>query len=283
MKLLVDSGSTKADWIAIDDSGKVLFTTQTLGLNPEVLEKEEIINRLEDKFDISHNKDKATNLFFYGAGCGTDRMKNFLTTVFQEYFSNAAVAVYEDTYAAVYATTPKNEAAIVCILGTGSNCSYFDGTVLHQKVQSLGYIAMDDCSGNRFGRHMLRGYFFNKMPTELAKEFEEEYNVDADYVKNNLYKEPNPNAYLATFAKFLIKHKDSEFCKKYIQAEMEDFVENYIQQFDNSTQLPIHFVGSIAFYLKDELEQVLIKHRLKLGNVLRRPIDGLIAYHVMNK
>ena len=283
MKLLVDSGSTKADWIAIDDSGKVLFTTQTLGLNPEVLEKEEIINRLEDKFDISHNKDKATHLFFYGAGCGTDRMKDFLTTVFQEYFSNAAVAVYEDTYAAVYATTPKNEAAIVCILGTGSNCSYFDGTVLHQKVQSLGYIAMDDCSGNRFGRHMLRGYFFNKMPTELAKEFEEEYNVDADDVKNNLYKEPNPNAYLATFAKFLIKHKDSEFCKKYIQAEMEDFVENYVQQFDNSTQLPIHFVGSIAFYLKDELEQVLIKHRLKLGNVLRRPIDGLIAYHVMNK
>ena len=37
MKLLVDSGSTKADWIAIDDSGKVLFTTQSLGLNPEVL------------------------------------------------------------------------------------------------------------------------------------------------------------------------------------------------------------------------------------------------------
>ena len=42
MKLLVDSGSTKADWIAIDDNGKVLFTTQTLGLNPEVLTKDEI-------------------------------------------------------------------------------------------------------------------------------------------------------------------------------------------------------------------------------------------------
>jgi N-acetylglucosamine kinase-like BadF-type ATPase len=116
MKLLVDSGSTKADWIAIDESGKVLFTTQTLGLNPEVLDKEEIINRLEDKFDISHNKEKATHLFFYGAGCGTDRMKIFLTDVFQKYFNNAIVSVHEDTYAAVYATTPKNEEAIVCIL-----------------------------------------------------------------------------------------------------------------------------------------------------------------------
>jgi len=283
MKLLVDSGSTKADWIAIDDNGKVLFTTQSLGLNPEVLNKEEIIHRLDDKFDISHNKDKATHLFFYGAGCGTDRMKNFLTEVFQNYFINANVVVHEDTYAAVYATTPKDAEAIVCILGTGSNCSYFDGKILHQKVQSLGYIAMDDCSGNRFGRHLLRGYYFNKMPKELAQEFEEEYNVDPDYIKHNLYKEPNPNAYLATFAKFLIKHKDTDFCKKYIQMEMEDFVENYVEQFDNCIEVPVHFVGSIAFYLKEELTEVLAKKGITVGNVLRRPIDGLIAYHVLNK
>ncbi|MCF6131926.1 BadF/BadG/BcrA/BcrD ATPase family protein [Flavobacterium wongokense] len=283
MKLLVDSGSTKADWIAIDDNGKVLFTTQTLGLNPEVLDKAEIINRLEDKFDISHNKDKATHLYFYGAGCGTDRMKNFLAKVFQEYFVHAIVSVHEDTYAAVYATTPKNEEAIVCILGTGSNCSYFDGNVLHQKVQSLGYIAMDDCSGNRFGRHLIRGYYFGTMPSDLAKEFEEEYNVDPDYIKHNLYKEPNPNAYLATFAKFLIKHKDTQFCKKYIYAEMEDFVENYIMQFENHKEIPVHFVGSIAFYLVDELTEVLNRYDIKIGNVLRRPIDGLIAYHVLNK
>jgi N-acetylglucosamine kinase-like BadF-type ATPase len=283
MKLLVDSGSTKADWIAIDDNGKVIFTTQSLGLNPEVLQKEEIIERLDDKFDISHNKDKATHLFFYGAGCGTDRMKDFLTQVFQDYFSNAIVSVHEDTFAAVYATTPKDEKAIVCILGTGSNCSYFDGKILHQKVQSLGYIAMDDCSGNRFGRHLLRGYYFNKMPKELAQEFQEEYNLDPDYIKNNLYKEPNPNAYLATFAKFIIKHKDNDFCRKHIFAEMEDFVENYIKQFENCHEVPVHFVGSIAFYLKEELEQVLNKHNITIGNVLRRPIDGLIAYHILNK
>ncbi len=283
MKLLVDSGSTKADWIAIDDSGKVLFTTQSLGLNPEVLTREEIISRLEDRFDISHNKDKVGHLFFYGAGCGTERMKNFLAGIFKDYFSNAKVSVHEDTFAAVYATTPKGEKAIVSILGTGSNCSYFDGKVLHQKVQSLGYIAMDDCSGNRFGRHLLRGYYFNKMPKNLAKEFAEEYNLDPDFIKNHLYKEPNPNAYLATFAKFIIKHKDEAFCRKYIIEEMEDFVENYIKQYEQYNKVPVHFVGSIAFYLKEELESVLNRHGIKMGNVLRRPIDGLIAYHILNK
>ena len=283
MKLLVDSGSTKADWIAIDTAGKVIFTTQTLGLNPEVLDNDQIIARLNDKFDISHNKQNVTHLHFYGAGCGTDRMKIFLTNVFQNYFTKAHISVHEDTYAAVYATTPKNQKAIVCILGTGSNASYFDGLVLHQKVQSLGYIAMDDCSGNRFGRHLLRGYYFNQMPADLAKEFQEEYNLEPDYIKHNLYKEPNPNAYLATFAKFLIKHKDTDFCKKLIQIELTDFVENYIKQFENYRDVRVHFIGSIAFYLKDELQEKLNQHHIQLGTVLRRPIDGLIAYHVLKK
>ena len=117
----------------------------------------------------------------------------------------------------------------------------------------------------------------------MAKEFEEEYNLEPDYIKHNLYKEPNPNAYLATFAKFLIKHKDDEFCKKLIKKEMKSFVKNYIMQYENHKEVPVHFIGSIAFYLKDELEVMLNKYEIKLGNVLRRPIDGLIAYHILNK
>ena len=282
MKLLVDSGSTKADWISIDETGKILFTTQTLGLNPEVLNKEEIITRVNDRFDISLNKDNVTHLYFYGAGCGTDRMKNFLTEVFKEYFPNAVVLVNEDTYAAVYATTPKNEKAIVCILGTGSNCSYFDGKILNQKVQSLGYIAMDDCSGNQFGRQLIRDFYFSKMPAKLAAEFAKTYDLDPDVIKHQLYKEPNPNAYMATFAKFLILHKDEEYCQKLVRKDMQVFVDNYITQYENCKEVPIHFIGSIAFYLKEELKEVLESNGLKIGNVLRRPIDGLIEFHVLN-
>ena len=283
MRLLVDSGSTKADWIAIDEDGKVLFTTQTSGLNPEIIDGDEIIERLNERFDILQNKDKATHLFFYGAGCGTDNMKISLSRIFQEYFSNAIIVVEEDTYAAVYATTPKGEKAIVSILGTGSNCSYFDGKLLHQKVQSLGYIVMDDCSGNVFGKELIRKYYFNKMPNELALAFEKEYDLDPDTIKGELYKKSNPNAYLATFAKFLIQHKETEFCKKIIFKGMKSFVKNYIRQFESCKEVQIHFVGSIAFYLKDELQITFDKYGLQLGNVLRRPIDGLIAYHIKNK
>lgn len=279
MKLVVDSGSTKADWIALDDNGNIQFTVSTLGLNPEVLTKEEVISRINDRFDIVQNKAIVKELYFYGAGCGTDRMKHHLADILKEFFENAHVEVKEDTYAAVFATTPRGEKAIVSILGTGSNCSYFDGEVLHQKIQSLGYLVMDDCSGNQFGRHLIRAYYFKTMPKELAEIFEKEYDLDADAIKHNLYKVPNPNAYLATFAKFLIQHKDHEFVREIVLNEMQRFVDLNIRQFDNCKEVPIHFIGSIAYYLKEELDMILTKNGMKLGNVFRKPIDGLIHYH----
>lgn len=279
MKLVVDSGSTKADWIALDDNGNIQFTVSTLGLNPEVLTKEEVISRINDRFDIVQNKAIVKELYFYGAGCGTDRMKNHLADILKEVFENAHVEVKEDTYAAVFATTPRGEKAIVSILGTGSNCSYFDGEVLHQKIQSLGYLVMDDCSGNQFGRHLIRAYYFKTMPKELAEVFEKEYDLDADAIKHNLYKVPNPNAYLASFAKFLIQHKDHEFVHEIVLNEMQRFVDLNIRQFDNCKEVPIHFIGSIAYYLKEELDMILTKNGMKLGNVFRKPIDGLIHYH----
>ncbi len=281
MRVIVDSGSSKADWIAIDEQGSVLFVTQSLGLNPEVLDEDTIIERLNNTIEILQNRTSVTHIYFYGAGCGSDRMKLYLGGIFREYFGNAEVSIYEDTYAAVFATTPKEQKAIVCILGTGSNCSYFDGEVLHQKVQSLGYIIMDDCSGNRFGRHLIRGYYYGKMPEAMAKEFETEFNMDPEFIKNKLYKEPNPNAYLATFARFLIKHKETDFCKKIIIAEIEEFVENHIMQFENYREVPVHFVGSVAYFLKEELQEVFGKYTIQLGNVLKQPIDGLIAYHLV--
>jgi hypothetical protein len=51
MRLIVDSGSTKADWIAIDDDKSIVYYAN-IGLNPEILENEQIIERLNDRFDI---------------------------------------------------------------------------------------------------------------------------------------------------------------------------------------------------------------------------------------
>jgi N-acetylglucosamine kinase-like BadF-type ATPase len=279
MILLADSGATKADWIAIDNKGNRIFSTQTKGLSPEAINKEEMIKRLNERFDINQNKPAVKKIFFYGAGCGTDNMKDIVRNALTESFPNAEeIVVEEDTYGAVYATTPPGTQAIVCILGTGSNCSYYDGEILHQKVLSLGYLLMDDCSGNKLGADLIRAYNFKKLPEELSIKLSKEYTMDIDFIKDNLYKKPNPNAYLATFAKFIIQNKDHEFIRKIIDKQIQTFIDFYIKQYDNCTEIPINFNGSIGFYLKNELEKKLSENGMKLGVALRRPIDGLIDY-----
>jgi N-acetylglucosamine kinase-like BadF-type ATPase len=173
----------------------------------------------------------------------------------------------------------EGEKSIVCILGTGSNCSYYDGSDIIQKVISLGYILMDDASGNYFGRQLIRDYHFNRIPKDLAIIFEASFDLSSESVKNHLYKNPNPNTYLATFARFLIENKNHDYCQSLIQRGLIEFVECQILQFEDAHEIPIHFVGSIAFYLEKELEAVLEHYQLKLGKVLKRPIEGLVAHH----
>lgn len=280
MILIVDSGSTKTDWIALSAEGKQLFQTQTLGLNPAVLSSEIINERIINNFELYQNREKVSHVYFYGAGCGTPKPSQMLKEVFENYFKNALVVVKEDTFAAIYSSTVPGEKSIVCILGTGSNCTYFDGQDINQKVVSLGYIIMDDCSGNYFGRQLLRDYYFNKIPKELANKFANTYDLTADYIKRNLYKEPNPNTYLATFAKFLIQNKEEAYCQELIKKGMRLFLSNQVLQFEDAGQIPIHFIGSIAFYLQEELKEVLAEMGLQCGKISRRPIEGLVKYHM---
>ena len=280
MILIVDSGSTKTDWIGIDDRGKVIFESQTLGLNPQVLDRNIIKERIVNNYDLYKYRKDIDELYFYGAGCGTEPPRVLIKEVFKDVFINAnEISVKEDTYAAIYATSTSGKKSIVCIIGTGSNCTYFDGNDVLQKVTSLGYILMDDASGNYFGRQLLRDYYFNRIPEEISKKFESEYDLKAETIKDKLYKQPNPNTYLAKFAKFLINNKDSEYSQTLIRKGFQSFIERQILQFSDAKEVLIHFSGSISFYLKEELESCLKEYGLSAGNIIRRPIEGLLKYH----
>ncbi len=281
MILVADSGSTKTNWIALDKNGKTFFKTDTKGLNPAVFPKKTLYNRIVKKKELNDIKKKVDKIFFYGAGCGTQTARNYLQEVFEDIFSNADIEIYEDTIAAVK-SLQTTEPGIVCILGTGSNCSYFDGKKTHQKVISLGYIIMDDASGNQYGRQLLRDYYFHKMPKDLAEKFEKSYDLSPDIIKEHLYKEENPNTYLAQFGRFLIENKKNDYAQKVIKTGLRTFVENQILQFEESANIPIYFVGSIAHFLKDEIEEVLGEYNLKLGKIVRHPIITLAKYHSEN-
>ncbi|MEC8367107.1 MAG: N-acetylglucosamine kinase [Bacteroidota bacterium] len=282
MRLIVDSGSTKTDWICLNHDNLV-FETQTLGLNPQVLDEHLIEERIINNYDLYQNRKNISHLFFYGAGCGTTQPKKLIKKVFESIFTNAKISVKEDTYAAVYSTATKGRKSIVSIIGTGSNCTYFDGENIHQKVTSLGYVLMDDASGNYFGRQMIRDYFFEKMPFDISQKFSESFDLDPNIIKDKLYKKPNPNTYLAKFAKFVVENKNNPYCSELIRKGFNLFITNQIEQFTDCKKIPLHFIGSISFYLKNELNECLKKRGMILGNVLKKPIDGLVEYHLNHK
>lgn len=278
MILVADSGSTKTNWIALNNKGETYFKIDTKGLNPAVFPKETLYDRIISKNELNEIRNKVEKIYFYGAGCGTKTATNYLIEVFEEVFKNADIEIYEDTIAAVK-SLQTNTPGIVCILGTGSNCSYFDGKETHQKVVSLGYIIMDDASGNYYGKQLIKDYYFDKMPADFAKIFASKYDLSADDIKENLYKKENPNTYLAQIGRFLIENKTSDYAQKVIKIGLRAFVENQILQFEESKTIPIYFVGSIAHFLHDEIVEVLNEYDLKLGKIVRHPIITLAQHH----
>ena len=282
MILVVDSGSTKTDWIALDNEGEEIFSTQTLGLNPQMLSNEILNERIKNNFDIYKNRKLVNKLFFYGAGCGVKDTQNRILKVFKSIFVNSEFDIKEDTYAAVYSAVDKGIPSIVNIIGTGSNCSYYDGKNVIQKVQSLGYVLMDYASGNYYGKYLIRAYYFNKMPEYLRDEFSNNYDLSPNSIKNKLYREENPNTYLAGFARFLIENKSNEYFKEIIFKGLERFIDYQILQYDDFSKVDIHYVGSIAYYLKDEITKIGKKYNLKTGKFIQRPITGLVDYHKRN-
>ena len=282
MILVVDSGSTKTDWIALNENGEEIFSTQTLGLNPQMLSNEILNERIKNNFDIYKNRKLVNKLFFYGAGCGVDSTQDRILKVFKSIFVNSKFDIKEDTYAAVYSAVDVGKPSIVNIIGTGSNCSYYNGSEVIQKVQSLGYVLMDYASGNYYGKYLIRAYYFNKMPENLRKQFSENYDLSPNTIKNKLYREENPNTYLAGFAKFLIDNKENEYFKEIIFKGLERFIDYQILQFDDFSKVDVHYVGSIAYYLKDEIVKIGKKYNLKTGKFIKRPIIGLVDYHKRN-
>lgn len=278
MIIIADGGSTKCDWILLDSNGKQVLKTRSKGLNPAVFKSEVLQARLLENQDLLEIRDKVEKVHFYGAGCGTPRPTAELKRILTEFYSNATeVLVKEDMVAAAYAAT--TEPGIVCILGTGSNSCFFDGKNIGTAVDSLGYILMDEASGNYFGKRLIRDYYYKKMPQDLAEVFEKQYDLSSDVIKENLYKKDNPNTYLASFAEFIFTNERNGYFYKLIMEGMQNFIEHRVLCFKEAQNVPVHFIGSIAYFSQDIIRDVAKPYNLEVGNFVRRPIDGLINYY----
>ncbi len=277
MIIVADSGSTKADWIFADGNG-FRETVRTMGVNPFFHSESQITKMVNDGFNNHVPVDQIESVYFYGAGCSDDKRCAQMEAGLRNVFLNARIFVEHDLLAAARATC-FNDPGIACILGTGSNSCLYDGQVIKDNVTSLGYLAGDEGSGSHLGKSLLRAYYYREMPASLSAAFKQEIASDKTYVFDQMYGS-SPNVYLASLAEFLGKHLDNSFAKALATSCFSEFIERHVTKYEGYQTLPIHFVGSIAYHFQPVISQVLRSHKLNEGNIIHKPIQALISYHL---
>lgn len=279
MVAIVDSGSTKSDWVILDDFKKVFLKTETIGFNPNFINKELITPEIQKNSNLILVKNSITKVFFYGSGCGVEKNRQTIETELRKVFDKAEVIVKEDLMAAAYAAY-KGKPAIVCILGTGSNSCYFDGKDVKIELPSLGFLMGDEGSGSAIGKQLVRRYFMKKLPADLHTEFEADYKLTIEDALKHMYHAPRPNAYLADFNKFVVERKDHPYFVNMVFEEMKSFFEYQVMPYQEANDAEINFIGSIAYYYENILRSVAEELNLNVGHVVQKPIESLVDYHI---
>jgi len=293
MRLIIDAGSTKMEWILLDGN-EVKLRFQTDGFNPNYADRqclENMVSSVETRFIASpmddndvpfSRRDKSASLQFihyYGTGCGNKQNCQIIKAIFQQRFPDAEIHVTHDTMAACHAVLG-HEKGIACILGTGSNSCLYDGEKITAEAVSLGYLLGDEGSGMHIGREVVRAYFYGFMPEDLRQQFDGEYHLELKDFIQRLYHEGQPSKYLASFAKFAGDHQKHPFIHDLVKQCFRAFIEAFVLRFEGGEKMKVSFIGSVAFYFQDILKEVLSDYGLTMGEVMQAPAEGLIRYYM---
>ncbi|MBO6516096.1 MAG: hypothetical protein JJ975_06070 [Bacteroidia bacterium] len=278
MILVADSGSTKCDWFISDGEQRVFG--KTMGFNPFFHSEEFILSELGKSEVLNQYKEAVESVYYYGAGCSSPERNEILKRALSAYFPNAINwTIAQDMAGAAFATCGEDP-GVVCILGTGSNSCFYDGKDVHEKIPALGYVLGDEGSGAYFGKILLADYLYGRMPVELSQEFDAKYDVAKEEVFQHVYHKPHVNVYLASFMKFASFHMEHPYVNEMIYQGLKKFAQIHILCYSNYNDYPVRFVGSIAHYFRDILEQVGRELDFEVGGVVKKPIEPLADFHL---
>jgi glucosamine kinase len=277
MILIADSGSTKTDWRLLAPNGTV-SQAKTIGFNPYYQDAENIYSSLEGSLLPQLTGQKPTEIFFYGAGCGSEDKRNVVAEALRQAFPGSEVTVQHDLAAAARALCGHSP-GIACILGTGSNSCLYDGKEIVQNIPPLGFILGDEGSGAYLGRKLIQAFLREELPADLRENFAKRYKVTKEAILDWVYSQPFPNRYLASFAKYAFDKRRHPAVYPLIRESFSDFFEKHVCRYPGYIDLPVHFVGSIAFYFGDILRQLARERQVRVQHILESPIAGLTLYH----
>lgn len=278
MILIADAGSTKIDWCLLNN-GKVEKQVFTRGMNAVMLTEEEMRARLSEELGPEVDGYPIESVYFYGAGCISPQVCGNVERAIRAVLNDVkSVEVHTDLLAAARALFG-NRAGIACIMGTGSNSCYYDGRDIVENVSPLGYILGDEGSGAVLGKLLIGDVLKNQLPADLCKKFLEQYDLDRMSIITRVYKEPQGNRFLASVTPFLLENIERKEIYDLVLNAFEAFFRRNILQYPSSRELEVNFIGSIAFYYRNVLEEAARRVGCRVGTVVKSPMEGLIKYH----
>ena len=282
MILIADCGSTKIDWCVVDGS-EVKKQVFTCGMNAVLLTEEEMSSHIADELVPEIAGYDISSIYFYGAGCLSDEVCGNVANALRANIPSAMdIEVATDLLAAARALCG-HEAGIACILGTGSNSCYYDGWKICDNVSPLGYILGDEGSGAVLGKLLIGDVLKNQLPADLCDKFLKQYELDRLTIIRRVYKEPSANRFLASVTPFLLENIDNPAVRGLVMRSFKAFFVRNVLQYKDALSLKVNFIGSIAFYYKEVLEEVARECGLTIGTIIKSPMAGLIKFHTVLK
>jgi glucosamine kinase len=276
IKLIADSGATKAEWCLLQKGKKkIIFTA---GISPYFLSTVQIKELLQKELLPKLKDIQIDEVYYYGTGCASPANASSVKKAIQQTFSKAKVSVTHDLMGAARAVCGDKK-GIVCILGTGSNSCYYNGKKIIKNSPGLGYVLGDEGSGAYLGKRVIQHYLYKTFDEELELKFDSKYNTNNLEILENVYKKPLPNRYLAGFAVFLAENRGHYMIENIIEDGLNDFFYTHLCKYGESWRMPISFAGSIAFGFQDVLKELCKGYEFDPGKILKNPMDGLIEYH----
>jgi glucosamine kinase len=277
MILVADSGSTKTDWL-LKQPGQEALAFRTPGLNPYFLTEKEIVKILQDQAPdlVAFNTD-VKEIYFFGAGCSSPDRHEIVSNALSQLFNKAYISIDSDLLGCAYATCG-HEKGLCCVLGTGSNISFFDGEEIHSGKHGLGFILGDEGSGTWFGKALITDFLYGLMPEDIHTLFNNTYRLTKEEVIQNVYQKPSPNSYLASFARFFNVIRKTEYGSNLIKKGLQEFIDTNIKSYPEYHTFKSHFVGSIAFVFSQELKALCETQDIRIGKIIKQPINDLMAF-----
>lgn len=280
MIVIADSGSTKTTWCFISNENEKKFFI-TSGINPFFRTTDDIVSELEQIL-LPELTGKVGKIHFYGAGIVNDEKSDVLKSAFHKLFGEVFMEVNSDLLAAARATLG-NESGIACILGTGSNSCFYDGQKITWHIPPLGFILGDEGSGAMLGKKLLADYLKGIMPAQIAVKFQIRFPFEYGEFLDRVYKQEKSNRFLAGFVPFIRENIMEDYCKTLVETSFSEFVTRNISGYPGFKNQKICFSGSVAWFFREQLENIMRIHQLEIEKIVQEPINGLIQFHQKNQ